>query len=66
MARRAAALPPNGVRLCKAAINAYANALNAAASHADMDQFGLTQNSEDCAEGLQAFLGKRDPVFTGR
>jgi enoyl-CoA hydratase/carnithine racemase len=66
MARRAAALPPNGVRLCKAAINAHANALNATASHADMDQFALTQNSEDCAEGLRAFLGKRDPVFTGR
>jgi enoyl-CoA hydratase/carnithine racemase len=66
MARRAAALPPNGVRLCKAAINAHANALNATTSHADLDQFALTQNSEDCAEGLQAFLGKRDPVFTGR
>jgi enoyl-CoA hydratase/carnithine racemase len=66
MARRAASLPPNGVRLCKAAINAHANALNATASHADMDQFALTQNSEDCAEGLQAFMEKRDPVFTGR
>jgi len=66
MARRAASLPPNGVRLCKAAINAHANALNATASHADMDQFALTQNSEDCTEGLRAFLGKRDPVFTGR
>ncbi len=66
VARRAASLPPNGVRLCKAAINAHANALNAAASHADMDQFALTQNSEDCAEGWRAFLEKRDPVFTGR
>ena len=66
MARRAASLPPNGVRLCKAAINAHANALNATASHADMDQFALTQNSEDCAEGLRAFLEKSDPAFTGR
>ena len=66
MARRAASLPPNGVRLCKAAINAYVNALNAAASHADMDQFALTQKSEDCAEGLRAFMEKRDPLFTGR
>ena len=66
MARRAASLPPNGVRLCKAAINAHANALNAAASHAEMDQFALTQSSADCAEGVRAFIEKRDPVFTGR
>ncbi len=66
MARRAASLPPNGVRLCKVAINAYANALNTTASHADMDQFALTQNSEDCTEGLRAFMEKRKPVFTGR
>jgi enoyl-CoA hydratase/carnithine racemase len=66
MARRAASLPPNGVRLCKAAINAHVNALNATASHADMDQFALTQTSEDCAEGLRSFMEKRDPVFTGR
>jgi len=66
IARRAASLPPNGVRLCKTAINAYANALNQTASHADMDQFALTQTSEDCAEGVMSFIEKRDPVFTGR
>ena len=66
MANRAASLPPNGVRICKSAINAHANALNNTSSHADMDQFALTQNSEDCKEGLQAFLDKRDPIFTGR
>ena len=66
IARRAASLPPNGVRLCKMAINAYANALNETASHADMDQFALTQTSEDCAEGVRSFIEKRDPVFTGK
>lgn len=65
MAKTAASMPPNGVRLCKAAINAHANALNAASCHADMDQFALMQNSEDCAEGQRAFLEKRAPVFTG-
>ena len=66
MAYRAASLPPNAVRLCKAAINAHANALNATTSHADLDQFALTQNSGDCVEGVRAFMEKRDPVFTGR
>jgi len=64
--RCAASLPPNSVRLCKTAINAYANALSETASHADMDQFALTQTSEDCAEGVRAFIEKRDPVFTDR
>jgi enoyl-CoA hydratase len=66
MARCAASLPPNGVRLCKSAINAHANALNATSSHADMDQFALTQDSDDCVEGSRAFLEKRAPVFTGK
>lgn len=65
MARRAASLPPNGVRMCKSAINAHANAMNAVSSHADMDQFALMQRSADCIEGAKAFLEKRDPVFTG-
>jgi len=65
-ARRAASLPPNGVRLCKAAINAHANALNETASHSDMGQFTRTQNSEGCVEGLRAFMEKRNPVFTAR
>jgi enoyl-CoA hydratase len=65
LARRAAALPPNGVRMCKAAINAHANALNTVSSHADMDQFALTQGSEDYAEGVRSFLERRAPRYTG-
>lgn len=65
VAIRAAGLPPNSVHICKSAINAHANALNGSTCHADMDQFALIQNSDDCAEGVNAFLEKRDPVYTG-
>jgi enoyl-CoA hydratase/carnithine racemase len=61
----AAAMPPNGVHMCKTAINAHANALAGATSHADRDQFALLQASADGAEAVNAFLDKRDPVFTG-
>lgn len=66
LARHTAELPPNSVHMCKSAINAHANALNATTAHADMDQFALIQNSEDCLEGVNAFLEKRDPVYSGR
>jgi len=66
MAKRAAALPPVGVRMCKQDINAYANALGHVSSHSDFDQFALAQSGEDFAEGVQSFLEGRPPHFTGR
>jgi len=66
MAERVAAMPPVQVRMCKQAISVTANALNHAVSFMDMDQFALTQGSEDCQEGIMSFLEKRPPKYKGR
>ena len=65
MAERAASLPPVALRMCKQDINAYANALAHVSSHSDYDQYALAQSGDDYQEGIQAFLEKRDPVYTG-
>lgn len=65
MAERAATMPPVALRMCKLAINAYANALARASSHADHDQFALALNSNDSVEAIEAFFEKRPPRYTG-
>ena len=65
-ARRAAEMPPIPLRMCKAGINAYANALSASAAALDRDQYLLAQSREDYREGVQAFREKRAPQYRGR
>lgn len=65
-AEKAAAMPPAALRMCKATINATTNALDRAITHADMDQFALTMTSQDYDEGVNSFLEKRSPKYTGK
>lgn len=65
LAKKVAALPPISVRMSKESINMTANALNAATSFMDRDQFMLASSGSDYPEAVAAFLDKRPAKFTG-
>lgn len=66
MAERLAALPPLPVAMTKTTIDRISRAHDDPTSHMDLDQFVLTTRSENAAEGVAAFLGRRRPRFKGR
>jgi enoyl-CoA hydratase len=61
-----AAQPPLSVAMTKLTVNRLAHALDDLASHMDVDQFALASMSEDHKEGVEAFLGRRKPRFSGK
>jgi enoyl-CoA hydratase/carnithine racemase len=66
MAAKVAAQPPLSVAMTKLTVNRLAHVLDDLASHMDVDQFALASLTEDHKEGVEAFLGRRKPKFTGR
>ena len=65
-AQKIAKLPPNAVRMSKQSVNGAANALHAATTFMDLDQYALATTSEDYVEAMRAYFQKREPKFTGR
>jgi len=66
LAAKIAAQPPLPVAMTKLTVNRLTHALDDLASHMDNDQFALASFSADHKEGLDAYLGRRQPHFRGR
>jgi enoyl-CoA hydratase len=66
MAEKLAAKPPLAIQQAKAAINAGINMDLANGCRYENEAFSLTFATEDKAEGMKAFLEKREAHFKGR
>lgn len=64
LAQKIIANAPLAVRLSKAAINRGMQTDIDTAMSIEADLFGMCFSTDDQKEGMQAFLGKRKPVFT--
>lgn len=65
LAQHYAAKPPIAAQMIKRSINALSAPLGNAIMHMDSDQNLYTQQTEDRARAIRAYLDKSDPQFTG-
>jgi enoyl-CoA hydratase len=66
LAEELAGKSPLAMRYCKAAVNASSDTDLETGQRIERDLFALAFATEDQTEGMQAFLQKRAPEFTGR
>jgi enoyl-CoA hydratase len=66
LAEELAGKSPLAMRYCKAAVSAAADTDLETGQRIERDLFALAFATEDQTEGMQAFLQKRPPEFTGR
>ena len=66
VARRVAKSSPLAMKYMKKAVALSYQGTFAEAKAGEEEVCALVNNSEDCAEGLKAFMEKRDPIFRGR
>ena len=64
-ARHYAARAPMAAQMIKRSVNAISGALDRSIMHMDFDQHLLASRSEDSAEAISAYRGKRKATFKG-